>query len=73
MLVGVRLTARLNRTSMALGRTATITGQVVPAHHGQRIRLQHQQGRVGRTVQAKPLPATGRYSFALRPRVTGTS
>jgi hypothetical protein len=73
VLVGVRLTTRLNRTSMALGRTATITGQVVPAHHGQRIRLQHQQGRVGRTVQAKPLPATGRYSFALRPRVTGTS
>jgi hypothetical protein len=73
VLVGVRLTARQNRTSMALGRTATITGQVVPAQRGQRIRLQHRQGRVWRTVQAKPLPATGRYSFALRPRGTGTS
>jgi 5-hydroxyisourate hydrolase-like protein (transthyretin family) len=62
VLVGVRLTARLNRTSMALGRTATITGQVVPAHHGKRIRL-----------QPKPLPATGRYSFAVRPRATGIS
>jgi hypothetical protein len=71
--VGVRLTARSNRTSMALGRTATISGQVVPAHTGQRIRLQHQQGRSWRTVQAKPLPATGRYSFALRPRATGPS
>jgi Fibronectin type III domain len=29
VLVGVRLTARSNRTSMALGRTATISGQVV--------------------------------------------
>jgi 5-hydroxyisourate hydrolase-like protein (transthyretin family) len=73
VLVGVRLTARLNRTSMALGRTATITGQVVPAHRGQRIRLQHKQGRSWRTVQAKILPATGRYSFALRPRASGTS
>ena len=45
VLVGVRLTARLNRPSMALGRTATIAGQVVPAHRGQRIRLQHKQGR----------------------------
>jgi hypothetical protein len=71
--VGVRLTARLSRTSMALGRTATLGGQVVPAHRGQRIRLQHKQGRVWRTVQAKTLPATGRYSFALRPRATGTS
>jgi 5-hydroxyisourate hydrolase-like protein (transthyretin family) len=71
--VGVRLTTRQNRTSIALGRTATITGQVVPAHRGQRIRLQHKQGRSWRTVQAKPLPATGRYSFALRPRATGTS
>jgi hypothetical protein len=26
-----------------------------------------------RTVQARTLPATGRYSFALRPRATGTS
>ena len=73
MLVGVRLTARSNRTSMALGRTATISGQVVPAHRGQRIRVQHKQGRTWRTVQAKTLPATGRYSFALRPRANGTS
>jgi len=73
VLVGVRLTARLNRTSMALGRTATITGQVVPAHHGKRIRLQHKQGRIWRTVQAKPLPATGHCSFAVRPRATGIS
>ena len=73
VLVGVRLTARSNRTSMALGRTATISGQVVPAHRGQRIRLQHKQGRTWRTVQAKTLPATGRYYFNLRPRVTGIS
>ena len=73
MRVGVRLTARLNRTSMALGRTATIGGQVIPAHRGQRIRLQHKQGRTWRTVQAKTLPATGRYSFAVRPRATGIS
>jgi hypothetical protein len=73
VLVGVRLTARLSRTSMALGRTATFSGQVIPAHHGQRIRLQHQQDRTWRTVQAKTLPATGRYSFAVRPRATGTS
>jgi hypothetical protein len=73
VLVGVRLTARSNRTSMALGRTATISGQVTPAHRGQRIRLQHKQGRTWRTVQAKNLPATGRYHFGLRPRATGTS
>jgi hypothetical protein len=71
--VGVRLTARLNRTSMALGRTATISGQVIPAHTGQRIRLQYKQGRTWRTVQTKTLPATGRYSFGLRPRATGIS
>jgi 5-hydroxyisourate hydrolase-like protein (transthyretin family) len=71
VLAGVRLTARANRTSMALGRTATISGQIVPAHRGQRIRLQHKQGGAWRTVQAKTLPATGRYSFALRPRGTG--
>jgi hypothetical protein len=71
--VGVCLTTRRNRTSMALGRTVTISGQVVFAHHGQRIRLQHKQGKAWRTVQAKPLPATGRYSFAVRPRATGTS
>jgi hypothetical protein len=71
--VGVRLTARSNRTSMALGRTAAISGQVVPAHRGQRIRLQHKQGRIWRTMQSKTLPASGRYYFNLRPRATGTS
>jgi hypothetical protein len=71
--VGVRLTARSNRANMALGRTATISGQVVPAHAGQRIRLQHQQGRTWRTVQARTFPATGRYHFGLRPWATGTS
>lgn len=71
--VGVRLTARSNRTGMAPGRTASIAGQVVPAHRGQRVRLQQKQGRTWRTMQAKPLAATGRYSFALRPRATGTS
>jgi Lamin Tail Domain/Fibronectin type III domain len=73
VVVGVRLTARLSHPSMALGRTATIGGQVVPAHAGQRIRLHHQQGRTWRTAQAKTLPATGRYRFAVRPRATGTS
>ena len=58
---------------MALGRTATLSGQVVPAHRGQRILLQHKQGRTWRTVQAKTLPATGRYRFALRPRASGIS
>ena len=58
---------------MALGRTATVSGQVIPAHHGQRIRLQHKQGRTWRTVQTKTLPASGRYSFAVRPRATGIS
>jgi Lamin Tail Domain/Fibronectin type III domain len=71
--VGVRLSARRNRTSMAMGRTATISGQVIPAHRGQRIRLQHKQGRTWRTMQSKTLPASGRYSFNLRPRATGTS
>ncbi|HKP99478.1 MAG TPA: lamin tail domain-containing protein [Actinomycetes bacterium] len=71
--VGVRLAARLNRTHMALGRTATISGQVIPAHRGQRIRLQYKQGRTWRTTQAKALPATGRYYFNLRPQTTGTS
>ena len=71
--VGVRLTARLSRTSMTLGRAATIGGQVIPAHRGQRIRLQHNQGRTWRTVQAKTLSATGRYSFVVRPRATGNS
>jgi hypothetical protein len=73
VLVGVRLTARLNPTSMTLGRTATISGQVVPTHRGQRIRLQYKQGQSWRTAQTRTLPATGRYSFALRPRGTGTS
>jgi hypothetical protein len=73
VLVGVRLTARSNRTSMALGRTATISGQVTPAHRGQPIRLQQKHGRSWHTAQAKTLPASGRYSFALRPGATGTS
>jgi 5-hydroxyisourate hydrolase-like protein (transthyretin family) len=71
--VGVRLTAGLNRTPIALGRTSSIGGQVVPAHRGQRIRLQHKQGRTWRTVQTRTLPATGRYRFTVRPRVSGTS
>ena len=69
----MRLTARLNRTSMALGRTATISGQVAPAHRGQQIRLQQQRGRTWHTAQKKTLPASGRYSLALRPEATGTS
>jgi chitodextrinase len=73
VLVGVRLSARSSRTSIALGRTATIGGQLTPAHRGQQIRLQQKRGRTWRTVQTKTLPASGRYSFALRPRTTGTS
>jgi hypothetical protein len=71
--VGVRLTARLNRPSMALGRTATISGQLTPPHRGQQIRLQHKRGRTWHTAQKKTLPASGRYSFGLRPRITGMS
>jgi Lamin Tail Domain len=71
--VGVRLTARSNRTSMALGRTATISGQVIPAHTGQGIRLQQKRGRTWHTAQKQTLPASGRYSFGLRPRASGTS
>ena len=71
--VGVRLTARLNRTSMALGRTATVSGQATPAHHGQPIRLQHKRGLTWHTAQKKTLPTSGRYYFNLRPRVTGIS
>jgi hypothetical protein len=71
--VGVRLTARLNWTSMALGRTATVAGQVVPAHRGQGIRLQQKRGRSWHTAQKKTLPASGRYSFGLRLQTTGTS
>jgi hypothetical protein len=73
VLVGVRLTARSNRTHMALGRTATISGQLTPAHRGQQIRLQQKRGRTWRTAQTKTLPASGRYYFNLRPRATGTS
>jgi hypothetical protein len=65
--------ARLHRTSMALGRTATITGQVAPAHRGQQIRLQQKRGRTWHTTQKKTLPASGRYGFGVRPRTTGTS
>jgi hypothetical protein len=71
--VGVRLTAHLNRTSMALGRTATVSGQLVPAHRGQQIQLQQQRGRTWHTAQKKTFLASGRYSFALRPGATGTS
>jgi len=71
--VGVRLTARLNRTSMALGRTATISGQLTPAHRGQPLRLQQKRGRTWHTAQKKTLPASGRYSFGLRPQTTGTT
>jgi 5-hydroxyisourate hydrolase-like protein (transthyretin family) len=71
--VGVRLTARLNRSTMALGRTATISGQVTPAHRGQPLRLQQKRGRNWHTAQKKTLPASGRYSFGLRPKATGTS
>jgi hypothetical protein len=68
VLVGVRLTARSNRTSMALGRTATISGQVVPAHRGQRIRVQHKQGRTWRTMQSKTCPLA-RVTAALDERI----
>jgi Lamin Tail Domain/Fibronectin type III domain len=71
--VGVRLTVRRNRTSMAVGRTATISGQVTPAHRGQQLRLQQKRGRSWHTAQKKTLPASGRYSFGLRPKTTGTS
>jgi 5-hydroxyisourate hydrolase-like protein (transthyretin family) len=73
VLVGVRLTARLNRTSIALGRSATISGQVAPAHRGQQIRLQQKRGRTWHTAQTKTLPASGRYSFALRPQTENDS
>jgi Lamin Tail Domain len=71
--VGVRLTARLNRTSIALGHTATISGQLTPGHRSQQIRLQQKRGRSWHTTQKKILPTSGRYSFGLRPRATGTS
>ena len=52
---------------IVLGRTATISGQVIPAHRGQPIRLQHKRERTWHTTQKKTLPASGRYSFAPRP------
>ena len=58
---------------MALGRTATVAGRVVPAHRGQQIRLQLKRGRTWHTAQKKTLPASGRYTFGLRPQSTGTS
>ena len=68
----MRLTARRNRPSMALGRTATISGQVTPPHRGQPIRPNKSATDLAHP-QKKTLRASGRYSFGLRPPTTGTN
>jgi fibronectin type III domain protein len=73
ILVGMRLSARLNASKIAPGRSAVLGGSVVPAHHGQLVRLQQKLGRAWRSVQAKRLASNGAYRFLLKPGRSGST
>jgi hypothetical protein len=73
IMVGVRISVRLSAGRIRLGRTTSMGGAVVPAHHGQLVALQRKTAGGWRTVQRVRLAGNGRFSFTIRPRAAGTS
>jgi hypothetical protein len=73
--VGVRMavTSTVNRTSLPLGGTFTISGAVSPSHAGQTIYVQRYVGNGSwTTVTSKRLSSTSTYSFSVKPTFRAT-
>jgi len=72
--VATRVTTALSTTSVVLGRTATLSGAVAPAHAGQSVTLQRRGGDgVWRTTSRTTLSSTSGYRFTVKPTSRGTA
>jgi hypothetical protein len=69
-----QVTRSIDRTSMTLGRTATLTGKVRPAaYEGQTVNLERRRSDGSwAQVSSRKLDATNAYSFAIKPSSRGT-
>ncbi|MFN2642029.1 MAG: hypothetical protein ABR548_09095 [Actinomycetota bacterium] len=70
--VAPKLTAKLSPTSMALGKTAKISGSILPAHAGQAIALQQYVSGRWKTIKTVRLSSSGAYVFSVKPVAKGT-
>ncbi|SCE80859.1 Serine protease, subtilisin family [Micromonospora mirobrigensis] len=66
------LSAKLSRTSFALGGTVTLSGTVTPGHPSQTIYLQRSIGGVWKDVATGKLTSTSAYAFTVKPAARGT-
>lgn len=73
-LVQVRavVSSGINRTSMPLGYTVTVSGAVRPAHYGGVVWLQRYYNGAWRNVTYRRQSPTGAISYAVRPTARGT-
>ncbi|MEV0153011.1 S8 family serine peptidase [Micromonospora sp. NPDC050686] len=67
------LSARLSKTSFALGGSVTLSGTVTPEHPaGQTVYLQRSVGGVWKDVASTKLSSVSSYSFTIKPAARGT-
>ena len=66
------VTSTISRTSVVLGKGATVSGKVIPAHSGKRVYLQRLTSSGWRNVTYRTQTTTGTVSFAVRPTTKGT-
>lgn len=66
------VTSAISRTSVVLGKGATVTGKVIPAHSGKRVYLQRLTSAGWRNVTYLAQTSTGSVAFTVRPTAKGT-
>ena len=66
-----RVTARRSASTIAYGKTLTVTGTVSPNHRGQRAYLQRRVGGAWKTAATATLTSTSGYTLRAKPRVRG--
>lgn len=70
--VRVSVSSAISRTSMPLGRSATVSGTVKPAHAGKYVYLQRYYDGAWRNVTKKLTNSYSKVSFTVKPSRTGT-
>ncbi|HVF20871.1 MAG TPA: Ig-like domain-containing protein [Mycobacteriales bacterium] len=72
VLVAAVVTSAISRTSVVLGKGATVSGKVIPAHSGKRVYLQRLTSAGWRNVTYLAQTSTGSVAFTVRPTAKGT-
>ena len=70
--VAPTVTARLQASTITLGKTITVTGTVAPSHQGQKVYLQRLVNGVWKGAATATLTSASTYTLRAKPPAQGT-